>query len=185
MSIDYQIVIDKTSKRVLRSGYCDLLNDGQFDTETEEHHIADGSDIITIRDDWYYVDDQFTQDVPSGALAEYKAAKYAAMKSEIEGFIEQQGYTAERQDVFAPLLVMALDEGLTNRAAYIKSGYTWAAKVRSYYYLCYGQVLQAADKVAVDAVTLNLEPYNPPYDPDTRPDGDPQVSLYEAEQIMD
>ena len=68
-----QIVIDKTSKKVLRFGCCDFENDGSFDSDTEQiieqnFRFSPGlynfaTDAMT---DWYYDEenDTFTLTAP-------------------------------------------------------------------------------------------------------------------------
>ena len=67
-----QVVINKTTKKVLRWGYCDFTNDGSFDSVTEEviekDFIFDPPlyDMFTdVTTEWYWDGETFTQTSPA------------------------------------------------------------------------------------------------------------------------
>lgn len=61
---DFETVIDKTSKEVKRYGYCDFLNDGSFDSDTEE--IIDG--FFEFDPDYNYTYNVSTETFDKGSL---------------------------------------------------------------------------------------------------------------------
>ena len=76
-----QVVINKTTKKVLRWGYCDFTNDGMLDPDTEEviekDFIFDPplSDMYTgVTTEWYWDGETFTEtppEVEGGAFLSY------------------------------------------------------------------------------------------------------------------
>jgi len=163
----YKIVTSKVSNRVLRSGCCDFLNDGTFDSDNEEiHEVTTGMDSISdINLDYYFLGGEaFTNDhATAEALLELKQKQADKLAKQAELFISREGgYVSRRQRTLMKLQSDADRAGRQDIYDYIQTGWDWAFLVMNEYFTKEYIIFNvASDEAAVLAVELDLDQFLP------------------------
>jgi hypothetical protein len=106
-------------------------------------------------------------------LSSLKAEMVEKLRVECRDFVYLH-YSAERQQTFALLRSEARLDGMINRANYVGQVIGWIDAAFSYFYAKAAEILGAADRAALDAVTWDFSVLSA---------ADPVVTIYDARAI--
>lgn len=165
-------VIRNSSKLLVRYGGSDLSADPEIETL-----VTGDYDVEPFTENFWNGTSFQTEPIDNESLSEIKATKCLAMSLDTSAYIRHPSrYPFHRQITLDHYLHLAIADGLTNRAAYIQSGWDWVSSVMGHYYACEAQVQAATDRQSIDAVQLDLEQFDAT---------DPNISIAGALAIED